>query len=87
MPPLGIGIGDAVADFELGFGQAGKRPPSSSLGLKMIIKRLGVGVVLTVAAQAPALPSTMFDNQIFEVCSVSFKLSRRGRSEGSARSQ
>jgi len=56
MPPLGVVIGDVVADFELGFGQSRKTAAVEQLGLEAAPKRFGVRVIVAVAAPAHALP-------------------------------
>ena len=57
MPPLGVVLGDVVADFELGFGQAGEAAAVGQFGFEAAPKRFGVGLVVAVAAPAPALPA------------------------------
>ena len=66
MPPLGVVVGDVVADFELGFGQSGETAAVEQFGFEAAPKRFGVRVVITVAAPAHALPRAVFGNQVFE---------------------
>ena len=44
-----------VADFELGFGQAGEAPAIEQIGLKTAPIRFGMRVIVAVAAPAHAL--------------------------------
>jgi hypothetical protein len=60
MAAFGVVIGDVVADFEPGFGQSRKAAAVEQFGFKAAPKRFGVGVVVTVAAPAHALPGTVF---------------------------
>ena len=66
MPPLGVVVGDVVADFELGFGQSGETAAVEQFGPEVALKRFSVRVVITVAAPAHALPRAVSGNQIFE---------------------
>jgi hypothetical protein len=66
MPPLGVVVGDVVADFELGFGQAEEAAVVEQFGFEAAPKRFGVGVVVAVAAPAHALLRAVFGNQGFE---------------------
>ena len=43
MAGLGVVIGDVVADFELGLGQAGEVAAVGQFGFKAAPKRFGVG--------------------------------------------
>ena len=52
MPPFGVVVGDVVADFELGFGQAGETAAVEQLGFEAAPKRFGVRVIVAVAAPA-----------------------------------
>ena len=56
MPPLGVVVGDVVANFEPGFGQTRKVPAIESFVFEAAPKRFGVGVIVAVAALAHALP-------------------------------
>nr|WP_231402867.1 hypothetical protein [Hymenobacter guriensis] len=49
MPPLGVVVGDVVADSELGLGQAGEVAAVEQFGFEAAPKRFGVGVVVAVA--------------------------------------
>jgi hypothetical protein len=44
-----------VADFEIGLSHTWEAAPVEQLGFKATIKRLGVGIVVAVAAPAHAL--------------------------------
>ena len=66
MPPFGVVVGDVVADFQLGFGQAGETAAVEQFGPEPTPKRFGVGVVVTIAAPVHALLNTVFSNQVFE---------------------
>ena len=64
MAPLGVVIGDVVANFELGFGQPGEGAAIEQFGFEAAPKRFGVGVA--VAAPAHALHGPVFDDHVFE---------------------
>ena len=52
---FGVVVGDVVADFNLGFGQAGEVTAVEQLGFEAAPKRFGVGIVVAVATPALAL--------------------------------
>jgi len=54
MTSFGVVVGDVVADFEPGFGQAGEAAAVEQFGFEAAPKRFGVGVVVAVAAPAHA---------------------------------
>nr|GFD59484.1 hypothetical protein [Tanacetum cinerariifolium] len=55
MASFGIVIGDVVADFKLGFGQAGKGAAVEQFGFEAAPKRFGMRIVVAVAAPAHVL--------------------------------
>jgi hypothetical protein len=46
---FGVVVGDVVADFQLGFGQAGEAAAVEQFGVEAAPKRFGVGIVIAVA--------------------------------------
>ena len=63
MPSLGVVIGDVVADFEPGFGQAGETAAVEQFGLATAPERFRLRVVVAVATSAHALQRAMFGNK------------------------
>jgi hypothetical protein len=57
---FGVVIGNVVADFQLGFSQPREAPPVEQFGLEAALKRFGMGIVVAVAAPAPALLRAAF---------------------------
>ena len=49
MSAFGVVVSDVVADFELGFGQAGEVTAVEQLGFEAAPERFGGGVVVAVA--------------------------------------
>jgi hypothetical protein len=56
MPSFRVVVGDVVADFEFGFGQAWEAATVEYLGFEAAPKRFGVRIIVAVAAPAHALP-------------------------------
>ena len=52
MAPFGVAVGDVVADFELGFGQAGEAAAVEQFGFEATPKRFSMGVVVAVTPPA-----------------------------------
>jgi hypothetical protein len=66
MSTFGVVVGDVVADFELGFGQAGEVAAVEQFSFEAAPERFGVGVIVAVAAPAPALLGPVSGDQGFE---------------------
>ena len=66
MSAFGVVIGDVVADFELGFGQARKAAAIEQFGFEAAPKGSSVGVVVAVAPPAHTLLGAVLGDQGFE---------------------
>lgn len=71
MSALGVVTGDAVADFELGLGEARANPDVEHFGFEVAVKGYGVSrnelvVVVAIASLIPALHGVMPGKQFFE---------------------